>query len=72
MAILIKLIMAVLLGVLMILSAMLLTVAATFFIGFISEMLGFTNLAELMFKAQKITWERTKRWFFRYKREKND
>jgi hypothetical protein len=69
MVILFKLIQAVLLGLVMLLSAMLMFVAATFFIGFIAELLGFKNLAASMYVLQESMWLRIKRWFFRYKGE---
>jgi len=69
MIILIKLIQAILLGLVMLFSVMLLIVAGSFFIGWIADMLGFKSLAASMYMVQESMWLRTKRWFFRYKGE---
>ena len=69
MIILIKLIQAILLGIVMLFSLMLLLVATFFFVGFIADLLGLQPLAEKMYSLQNGMWVRTKRWFFRYKGE---
>ena len=67
MPILIKLVQAIVLGILMVFSVMLLSVFALAVIGFIAEMLGFSTFSEKMYEAQRTMWNRIKRWFFRYK-----
>ena len=67
MPILIKLIQAIVLGLLMIFSVMLLIVAGAAIVGFIAEMFGFTSVAEASQSVQRTVWLRTKKWFFRYK-----
>jgi len=69
MIILIKLLQAILLGVVMLFSFMLLLVAAFFFIGMIAELVGAKNLAASMYMLQETMWLRTRKWFFRYKGE---
>jgi hypothetical protein len=69
MIIVFKLFQAVLLGILMLFSVMLMLVAGSFFIGFVAELFGFHSLAASMFMIQDTMWLRTKRWFFRYKGE---
>ena len=67
MIILYKLIQAILLGIVMLFSIMLMAVAFSAFAGFIAEMLGLAPLAEKFYEAQRTMWDRIKRWFFRYK-----
>lgn len=67
MPILIKLVQAVLLGIIMVFSLMLMVVAGAAFVGFISHMLGLTTISEKSFEVQRRTWLKTKVWFFRYK-----
>jgi len=66
MQILYKLIAAIMLGIVMLFSAMMMIVFATFIIGFIAQQLNLNQLADAMFNVQKHVWVKTKQWFFRF------
>lgn len=66
MQILYKLLAAIVLGVVMLFSAMLMIVFATFIIGFIAQQLNLNQLADAMFNIQKHVWSKTKQWFNRF------
>lgn len=67
MIVLYKLLQAMLIGVVMVFSAMLLIVATLFFVGFIAELFGLTEISARAYSLQKTVWLRVKIWFFRYK-----
>ena len=71
MPILIKLLQAIVLGIIMVFSVMLLAVFTFAIIGFIAQMFNLSAIAEKMYKLQQDMWLRIKKWFFRY-RELND
>ncbi len=67
MTIFIKLLAAIGLGILMIFSSMMIVIVGTTFIGFIASIAGLDTLSKSMYNIQVKVWERTKRWFFRYR-----
>ena len=67
MPLLIKLFQAIVLGIIMVFSVMIITIFALAVTGFIMEMLGFKETSKKLFDAQNTMWIRMKRWTFMYK-----
>jgi len=68
MTILIKMVVAILLGLAMISTVLLAIAAAAAFIGFIARLIGFNILADAASEIHKAMWSRTKKWFMFYKK----